>query len=81
MRDGFCFLMFNALQFTAVYTLYASRFAQAAFLVFSAAPTWTGIVATCFGADPGILGLRQQGLLFIGLLGGLPGGLPTPKGG
>ncbi len=65
--------MFNALQFTAVYTLYASRFTQAAFLVLSAAATRTRVVAARFGACRGNFGLRQRDLTFMGL--------PAPQGG
>jgi hypothetical protein len=49
---------------------FKSLFAQAAFLVLSAAAAWTRIIATYFGAYSGILGLRRRDLLFKGL--------PTP---
>ncbi len=52
---------------------FRGSFAHTAFLVFSAAPARTGIVATWFGTDPGILGLRRRGLP-----GGFLAGLSTP---
>jgi hypothetical protein len=42
-------------------------FAQAAFLVLPAAAARTRIVAACFGAYPGFLGLSQGDLLLEGL--------------